>query len=74
MERKLYKELWDIRFRKMLHLEQKSVVDYEALLAECKKKYKGHSIEPIFEELIRDEKKHTLLVQELIQILNRQGG
>ena len=72
MERKFYKEIWSIRFNKMLELEEKSVVGYQALLEECKKKYKGHSIEPHFEKLIADEKKHVLLVQELIEILNRQ--
>ena len=72
MERRFYKELWTIRFHKMLQLEKQSVVDYQALLEGCKKRHKGHSIEPHLERLIADEKKHTLLVQELIEILSRQ--
>ena len=72
MEKRLYRELWHLRFQKMLELEKQSVVDYEALLAECKKKYKDHPIQPHLERLIADEKKHALLVGELIEILGRQ--
>ena len=73
MEKSFYKELWDIRFKKMLELEKKSVTAYQALLDESKKKHRGHSIEPNLEKLIADEKKHILLVQELTEILNRQN-
>ena len=72
MKRKFYKELWDIRFSKMLELEKKSVVTYQALLDECKKGYEFEAIKPHFERLITDEKKHVELVEELIDILNRQ--
>ena len=63
MKRKFYKELWSIRFNKMLGLEKQSIVDYQALLEECKKRYKGHSIKPHLERLIADEKRHALLVK-----------
>ena len=72
MERKLYRELWAIRFKKMLALEKQSVKDYESLLKECRARFFEHSIEPHLERLIRDEKKHVLLVQELQRILARQ--
>ncbi len=72
MRRKFYRELWSLRFEKMLGLEKKSACDYQALLNECRKHYKGHSIGPHLERLIRDEKKHILLVEELLAILNRQ--
>jgi rubrerythrin len=72
MERRLYQELWKIRFDKMLQLEEQSVTDYEKLLEECKTKYKGHSLEPHLEQLIKDEKKHSLLCKELLAILERQ--
>ena len=73
MERRLYQELWSLRFNKMLELEKKSVTDYEFLLEECKKRDKAHSIQPHLERLIKDEKKHTLLVEELLQILDSQA-
>jgi rubrerythrin len=65
--------LWGIRFKKMLALEKKSIVDYEAMLKECRAKYAGHSIQPHLERLIQDEKKHAQLVEELLQILARQN-
>ena len=73
MDRRFYKELWKIRFNKILELEKQSVVTYQVLLEESRKRHKGHSIEPNLEKLIADEKKHTLLVQELIEILDRQS-
>ena len=72
MQRKLYRELWNIRFLKMLELEKKSIQSYEALLEECRKKHKGHSIEPHLERLIADEKKHERLVRQLLEILRAQ--
>ena len=72
MERRFYKELWGLRFNKMLALEKRSVVDYQALIEECKKHFKNHSVIAHLERLVADEKKHVLLVQELIQILDRQ--
>ena len=72
MEKRFYKELWNIRFSKMLELEKQSVVTYRSLLEECKKKHRGHSIESHLERLIKDETKHTSMVEELIHILNAQ--
>ena len=72
MKRVFYSELWNIRFKKMLDLETQSVTTYQVLLDECREKYKGHSIEVHLEQLIKDEKKHILLVKELIRILGSQ--
>lgn len=74
MDRRLYKQLWSLRFKKMLQLEEKAAGDYEALLAECRTKYNSHSIIPELERLIADEKKHAQLVKELLEILARQSG
>ncbi len=72
MKRKFYKELWASRFAKMLKLEEQSIIDYEALLDESKKRFTDQTIASHFEKLISDEKRHALLVKELIQILERQ--
>ena len=74
MKRRFYKELWGVRFNKMLDLEEKSVVNYQALLDECKSHFRHHSIVAHLERLIIDEKKHAVLVRELIKILDRQVG
>ncbi len=73
MKRKFYDELWRIRFRKMLALEKESILIYQGLLNECRKARNFTSVMPHFERLIADEKKHVMLVEELIQILDRQA-
>ncbi len=72
MKREFYRELWSLRFNRMLKLEEKSIVDYQALLDECKKHFKDHSIVTHLTKLVADEEKHAMLVGELIEILNRQ--
>ena len=73
MNRELYRELWQIRFNKMLDLEQKAVTEYKALLEESRAISKGHSIEPHLESLILDEGRHVSLVKKLLAILARQA-
>ncbi|HTL71599.1 MAG TPA: hypothetical protein VL404_09950 [Candidatus Eisenbacteria bacterium] len=72
MKLKLYKELWQSRFQKMLELERGAVRDYEELLAESRAKFKKAALEAHLEHLIADEKKHARLVEELLEILKRQ--
>lgn len=72
MKRRFYKEVWELRFKKMLILEEQSIVDYQALLEETQKHYQGHAIIPHLQRLIADEKKHAVLVKELLQILEKQ--
>ena len=72
MDRALYRELWALRFKKMLALERNAVLEYQRMLDECKIKNRSHSILPHLERLIKDEQKHARLVEELIEILNRQ--
>ena len=72
MDRRATKKLWKIRFDKMFLLEKQGVRNYEMLLKECQDKYKSHPIVPHFKKLITDEKKHVLLVEELLTILRRQ--
>ena len=73
MQRKLFKELWVMRFQKMLRLEEESVETYEEFLGECKKgREEDPEIEQHLKTLITDEKKHARLVQELIKIVKRQ--
>jgi len=71
MQRKLYKELWTMRFQKMLKLEEQSITDYGSILKECKGK-KNSVLETDLKKLILDEKKHAKLVRELLSIVNRQ--
>ncbi|OGW87317.1 MAG: hypothetical protein A3C35_08615 [Omnitrophica bacterium RIFCSPHIGHO2_02_FULL_46_11] len=73
MQRKLYKELWGMRFQKMLELEEQSITAYQALLQEFKKKYKDETkLQNDFKQLISDEKKHAELVRTLLKIVGEQ--
>ena len=73
MQRKLFKELWIMRFEKMLRLEEESMVTYESYLDECKEKHKDEKeVREHLKTLITDEKKHARLVRELLKIVKRQ--
>ena len=73
MQRKLYKELWLLRFQKMLELEEGSVSEYEDLLKKCGEKYgSGLKFQDELKNLIADEKKHVRLVRELLSIVREQ--
>lgn len=72
MERRFYKELWKLRFQKMLKLEKQSISDYQSLLKDLNKRFKNHVVAPHLETLVADEKKHALLVEQLLQILDSQ--
>ena len=73
MNRELYRELWKMRFEKMLELEEKSIVAYGELLSESRLQHKGHPIEPHLERLIADETRHAHLAKELLAILACQS-
>lgn len=76
MERRLYRELWMIRFQKMLKLEKGSLDVYQSLIKDCEKLEKlnhhKHAIQSHLEKIYEDEKKHVRLVEELISILEHQ--
>ncbi|MBI4394580.1 MAG: hypothetical protein HY583_00125 [Candidatus Omnitrophica bacterium] len=73
MQRSLYKELWLMRFQKMLDLEREAVSGYSDLLKEYQDKYKGESqVQNHLKKLIIDEKKHAKLVEELLRTVQSQ--
>ena len=72
MQKKLYKELWNLRFQKMLVLEEQSIQDYEEILKECGKSKAASETKEKLERLITDETRHAKYVRELIKIVNRQ--
>ncbi len=72
MQKKLYQELWNLRFQKMLALEEQSIVGYKGLIKECNKFQDEETVEKL-KQLIADETRHARLVRELIKIVKRQG-
>ena len=72
MQRTLFKELWVLRFEKMLRLEEEGIVTYESFLDECRKNHKSEKeVQEQLKTLITDEKKHARLVCEVYQSLWR---
>ena len=72
MQKKLYKELWALRFQKMLALEEQSIEDYEKLLKECAKLKTEESVKEKLTQLKADETSHAKYVRELLKIVDRQ--
>ena len=72
MNRQLYRELWNLRFTKMLDIEAQSIVEYKQILSELRKTHGNHAVIPHIERLISDETKHAKLCEELLRILRRQ--
>lgn len=72
MERRFYRELWKLRFEKMLTLEEEAAACYESLIQDCRRHNADHAILPLLERLVTDEKRHAKLVRELLSILDRQ--
>ncbi|MBI3999204.1 MAG: hypothetical protein HY351_01190 [Candidatus Omnitrophica bacterium] len=73
MQRSLYKELWTMRFQRMLVLERQGVLGYRDLLKECRGKLQEEPlIQTHLKKLIADETKHVKLVKELLDITSRQ--
>lgn len=72
MQKKLYKELWRLRFEKMLTLEEESIQEYEQILQECTQDNVQGTVKGRLKQVISDEAAHVKLVQELIQIVNSQ--
>ena len=70
MQRKLYKELWLLRFQKMLDLEEGAIREYQELLRQLKDDIK---LKEKFETLIQDETQHAKLIRQLIEIVHEQA-
>ena len=73
MKHSLYQELWRLRFKKILKLEEEAALAYSRLLTEYMGDFDTRpNLKDHFVKLIRDEKKHVRLAKELLRILERQ--
>ena len=73
MQGRFHKELWTMRFQRMLDLELRAAETYEFLLEECKQKEEEMSVQEELAKLVADEKKHAKLVQQLLEIVAKQA-
>ena len=68
------KELWRIRFEKILHEEEESFFFYKNLIEENKDILKDLKSGPILEQIMNDEKKHAKVARRLLKIIEKTSS
>ena len=66
------RELWSIRFGKILELELESFHFYERLLEEKSSLLKDAGLEPVIKQIMRDEGKHIRIAKDLLELVNKE--
>lgn len=65
-----YKELWEIRFKKILDSEMEAIVFYRRLLKEYRLLLSGTKAVGLLKQVLRDEAKHARIARELLRFVN----
>lgn len=66
------KELWRIRFEKILQLEQESFDFYQKLLKEKGDLLEEAGIKSTLKQILSDEGKHIRIAKELVHLVNKE--
>ena len=66
------RELWSIRFGKILELELESFHFYERLLKEKSSLLKDAGLEPVIKQIMHDEGNHIRIAKDLLELVNRK--
>jgi rubrerythrin len=72
MQNRAYKELWEIRFRKIFALEKEGFLFYRRLLKEHGPLLEETETRAIVEGIMRDEVRHTTIARALLKILREK--
>ena len=72
MVNKQLKELWELRFHKILSLERESLHFYDNLIKTNQVFFLGSKTKEIIEGIMQDEMKHERLARGLIEIINHK--
>ena len=62
------KELWHIRFQRVLELEEESFHFYQKLLKEKSKLLEEAGVKHALEKIMRDEGRHIRIARELVRL------
>ena len=62
------KELWRIRFGKILELEQESFHFYQKLLKEKSALLEEAGIQPLIKQILQDEGRHIRIAKDQVQL------
>ena len=63
------KELWQIRFLKIVELEQESFNFYQKLLEEKSELVAESGLKPLLTQIMREEGKHIRIAKELVRLI-----
>ena len=69
MNPKHVRELWQIRFLKILELEQESFNFYQKLLKEKPALLEEAGIKPLIKQIMQDEGRHIRIAKDLLRIV-----
>jgi hypothetical protein len=63
------KELWRIRFQKILELEEESFNFYRKLLREKSDLLEETGVKPVLKQILRDEGRHIRIAKDLVRLV-----
>ncbi|PIQ85062.1 MAG: hypothetical protein COV74_10725 [Candidatus Omnitrophica bacterium CG11_big_fil_rev_8_21_14_0_20_45_26] len=66
------KQLWTIRFRKIVNLEKEAYRFYQGLLAHYPDVLEGTKTKKLLEQIMKDEAKHAKIAHQLLQLVKRK--
>lgn len=72
MEREYRKDLWLIRFQKILEGEKEAFFFYQNLLKMNEAILEGTETKEILEQIKRDEAKHAIIAQQLVSLIKQK--
>ena len=71
MNRRHERELWQIRFQRILELEQESFEFYQKLLKEKKDILEKTCIQSTLKQIMQDEGRHMRIAKDLLKIVSK---
>lgn len=72
MHPKHCKQLWEMRFQKILQGEKDAVTFYEAMLEKNESILDSVHLKEMLEEIKRDEQKHVRIANQLLQFVKQK--
>ena len=72
MSDKHLRELWKLRFQKILGLEKEALIFYSDLLKKHESILNGTNAKDLLESIAKDEAQHVQIAKELVRILEKK--
>ena len=66
------KELWRIRFQRILELEEESFHFYQKLLKEKAAVLEAVGVKPVIKEIMQDEGRHMRIAKNLLRLVENR--